>query len=165
MHRGSRVPRWSVRLPGIMVLATAGCVGIGNGVPAAPKPDGRVMTGYGWVEQAGVTSAISSVTEDELRDVRVSQVGELLWGRIPGLDVARRADGSFSLRIRGPSSLPDGDEPLVILDGLPLVASRDLRSLNPKDIARIDVLKDASSTAIYGSRGANGVIVITTLRP
>jgi TonB-dependent SusC/RagA subfamily outer membrane receptor len=160
-----KISRWGVLPVAITILSAAGCAGARQDVEASLAPEDSVANGYVSVGRNSVTSAISSVTEGELSDVRVSQMGELLWGRVPGLEVSRRADGSFALRIRGPSSLIGGEEPLIILNGVPLVASRDLRSINPKDVARVDVLKDASSTAIYGSRGANGVIVITTKRP
>ncbi len=159
------IPRGAVTLTGIMTLFAGSCVGARPDVPEGPAPEDRVMFGYGSVEEDDVTNSISSLSEEDLGDVRVAFMGELLWGRVPGLEVSRRPDGSFSLRIRGVSSFIGGGEPLVILDGVPLVASRDLMSINPRDVARIDVLKDASSTAIYGSRGANGVIVITSKRP
>lgn len=86
-----------------------------------------------------------------------------LWRR--NVHRHRRTDGSLSLRIRGVGSFQGNVEPLVVVDGVPLLASRDLWSINPLYIARVDVLKDGSSTAIYGSRGGNGVVVVTTKRP
>jgi TonB-dependent SusC/RagA subfamily outer membrane receptor len=94
-----------------------------------------------------------------------ASIEELIEGRAPGVQVLRRSDGSFSLRIRGTSSPASSNEPLIIIDG---TASADTRSghalagVNPRDVLRIDVLKDAASTAFYGMRGGNGVILITT---
>ena len=102
-------------------------------------------------------------------DARVARVEELLRG-VPGLEVMRLSDGGYQLRIRGHRSIrgnPGDDDPLLVVDGIPI--SREalagaLAALAPDDVARIEVLKDAGATGIYGSRGANGVIVITTKR-
>ena len=102
-------------------------------------------------------------------DARVTRVEELLRG-VPGLDMTRLPDGNYQLRIRGHRSIrgnPDDDDPLVVIDGIPIsreAVGSTLAGLAPGDVARIDVLKDAGSTGVYGSRGANGVIVITTKR-
>jgi TonB-dependent SusC/RagA subfamily outer membrane receptor len=102
-------------------------------------------------------------------DARVMQVEEMLRG-VPGLDVTRLPDGGYQLRIRGQRSIrgnPGDDDPLLVVDGIPISAgalSSTLASLAPGDIARIEVLKDAGAAGIYGSRAANGVIVITTKR-
>ena len=102
-------------------------------------------------------------------DARVTQVEEMLRG-VPGLDVTRLPDGGYQLRIRGHRSLranPGDDDPLLVVDVIPISAgalSSTLASLAPADIARIEVLKDAGAAGIYGSRAANGVIVITTKR-
>jgi TonB-dependent SusC/RagA subfamily outer membrane receptor len=94
-----------------------------------------------------------------------SRIEELLEARSSGLQVIRRSDGTFSLRIRGVSSPATRNDPLIVIDGTPNAAgqsSQALAMLNPQDVSRIEVLKDAASTAFYGMRGANGVIVITT---
>ena len=94
-----------------------------------------------------------------------SHIEELIEGRAPGVQVLRRSDGSFALRIRGVSSPSGNNEPLIVIDGTSSQdgnSARSLSALNPQDVQRIDVLKDAASTAFYGMRGANGVIVITT---
>ena len=94
-----------------------------------------------------------------------SRVEEMIEGRAPGVRVIRGQDGSFRLQIRGVSSPVGRNDPLVVIDGTPTSELRPgsvLASLNPQDVVRIDVLKDAASTAFYGMRGANGVIVITT---
>ena len=88
-------------------------------------------------------------------------------GRVPGLTVLHTANGGYSLRIRGRSSLYGNDEPLIVIDGMPIRqggASNALMSLDPSDVARVDVLKDAGATASYGVQGGNGVVLITTRR-
>lgn len=88
-------------------------------------------------------------------------------GRVPGLTVLRTPNGGYSLRIRGRSSFYGNDEPLIVIDGMPIRqggASNALMSLDPGDVARIDVLKDAGATAAYGVQGGNGVLLIATRR-
>jgi TonB-dependent SusC/RagA subfamily outer membrane receptor len=96
-----------------------------------------------------------------------SRVEELLEGRAPGVQVLHLPNGGFALRIRGLSSPSGGNDPLIVIDGTQSAdgnGSGALAALNPQDVVRIEVLKDAASTAFYGMRGANGVIVITTRR-
>jgi TonB-dependent SusC/RagA subfamily outer membrane receptor len=115
-----------------------------------------------------VTGAISTLSERELDGMRVARVEELLQGRVPGVYVTRTSTGDFSVRIRGAKTFGHGsDEPLYVVDGMPLMSGglrAALMGIAPQDIARIDVLKDAGATAVYGSKGANGVILITTKR-
>jgi len=101
---------------------------------------------------------------DELRQAPARQVEELLEGRVAGVQVVRSPDGGVSLRIWGPSSIYGNSEPLYVLDGVPLNVpqGQGLFWLDPSDIHRIDVLKDAAAIAMYGVRGANGVVLITT---
>jgi iron complex outermembrane receptor protein len=112
------------------------------------------------------TGATTTVVPTEA-DARVTRVEEMLRG-VPGLEVTRLANGGYQIRIRGQRSIrgnPTDDDPLIVIDGVPSSAGpAALADLAPRDIARIDVLKDAGSTSQYGSRGANGVIVITTKR-
>jgi TonB-dependent starch-binding outer membrane protein SusC len=113
------------------------------------------------------TASDASVRRDGMRDQSYSRIEELIEGRAAGVQVIRRSDGTFSLRIRGISSPSGNNEPLVVIDGTPVLESRvgrALLSLNPQDVVQIDVLKDAASIAFYGMRGANGVVVITTRR-
>ena len=94
-----------------------------------------------------------------------ASIEELIEGRAPGVQVLHRGDGSFSLRIRGTSSPSSSNEPLILIDGAPAAdqhSGRALSGINPRDVLRIEVLKDAASTAFYGMRGGNGVILITT---
>jgi len=113
------------------------------------------------------TGAVASLPESTLARADVGSVEDLLQGRVPGLEVIHAPSGDIALRIRGTNSLLEEGEPLVILDGMPLTPqdlTRALRALRPRDIANIEVLKDVSSTAVYGTRGAHGVILITTKR-
>lgn len=123
------------------------------------KPDSQMMEevvviGFGTVKKRDVTGSVSSVKADAILQAPTSDVATALQGRITGLDIS-----GGELRIRGNRSINGSNEPLVIIDG---VQGGSMSDLNPQDIESVDVLKDASSTAIYGSQGANGVIIITT---
>lgn len=124
-----------------------------------------VAVGYGTQKRRDITGAVSSVGSQEINDYPVTNVSEALVGKIAGLDViesgANPGDGA-QIRLRGRRSFTASNDPLFILDGVPFYGS--INDINPYDIESVDVLKDASSTAIYGSRGANGVIIITTKR-
>jgi TonB-linked SusC/RagA family outer membrane protein len=121
-----------------------------------------VVIGYGEVKKSNVTGAIASVKTEDLTRVPVGNVMESLQGSVPGLDVTRTsgaAGGNVSVRVRGQRSLLGSNEPLFIVDG---IQYNSIQDINANDIERMEVLKDAASTAIYGSRGANGVILVTT---
>ncbi|WP_090972872.1 SusC/RagA family TonB-linked outer membrane protein [Parapedobacter composti] len=123
--------------------------------------DEVVVVGYGTVRRRDLTGAVSSVKAEEIAFAPVANPIEAIQGRVAGLDIAResgRATSGSSILLRGNRSLTAGSTPLYIIDGIP----GNITNLNPNDIESIDVLKDASSTAIYGSAGANGVIIITT---
>ena len=122
--------------------------------PDAQGLDEIVVIGFGTVKKRDVTGAVSQIKSEAILQAPTSDVATSLQGRITGLDV----NGS-ELRIRGNRSINGNNAPLVIIDG---VQGGSMGDLNPDDIESIDVLKDASSTAIYGSQGANGVIIITT---
>ena len=111
-----------------------------------------------------MTGSITSLRPEET-DAGVTQVVQMLE-RVPGLTVIHLPNGDVSLRIRGTRSLHGDNEPLLVIDGVPAhgAIGAALAGLVPRDIARIDVLQDAGSTAIYGIQGANGVILITTKR-
>lgn len=104
------------------------------------------------------------VTSDDLDRVAREPVEQTLASKVPGLVISHRPDGSIDIRIRGRTSIMGNSEPLYIVDGVPVLTgpSGGLNGINPRDIASIEVLKDAASTAFYGLRGANGVIVIKT---
>lgn len=126
--------------------------------------DEVVAVGYGTMRRRDITGSVSSVDAKELEKVPVSSVAQALSGRISGVNVTASEgtlDAQISIRVRGGMSITQGNSPLYIIDGFPSEESA-FNALNASDIESIDVLKDASSTAIYGSRGANGVIVITT---
>ncbi len=149
---------------GALVLLGA-CVRAGSEPPQQPAPPDSVTIGYGRQATKELTGAVTTVTADSSRE-HVSTVVEMLQGRVPGLEVLRLADG-VHLRLRGANSLIGSTDPLLVIDGQlvdPSGAASALAAIAPAEVARIDVLKDAGSTDIYGVRGANGVIVITTKR-
>ena len=122
-----------------------------------------VVIGYGTVRKRDLTGAVSSISDRDIKDAPVANVGQALQGKVSGVyivDAAKPGD-NVSIKIRGLGTINDSD-PLVVIDGVP--TDLGLSSLNTADIDRIDVLKDASATAIYGSRGANGVVMVTTKR-
>jgi TonB-linked SusC/RagA family outer membrane protein len=122
-----------------------------------------VVVGYGTKRRGDVTGAISTVSSEKIKAVPVTNVTQALQGRVAGVDAnmsSFRPGSGATIRIRGNRSLGATNEPLYVVDGIPQSYSID--DLNPLDIESIDVLKDASATAIYGVRGANGVIQITT---
>lgn len=123
-----------------------------------------VVIGYGTQQKKDVTGSIASVEASQIASRPVTSVEEAMQGLIPGLNIAQRASSPGELgtvSIRGLGSITAGTQPLWVVDGFP-TDQRNAQAINPADILSVDVLKDASSTAIYGSRGANGVIIITT---
>lgn len=125
--------------------------------------DEVVVVGYGSQTKRDLTGSVAQVSNKELEAVPVYNVGEALQGRASGVSIVNNsgAPGSrVQVRIRGGNSMIGSNEPLYVVDGFPLVGG--LQALNPADIQSIDILKDASATAIYGARGANGVVMITT---
>ena len=126
--------------------------------------DEAVVIGYGSVKAADITGSITNVKMADLRDAPVTNIDAALQGRIAGADIMSTTGepgATTSIRIRGTRSITAGNEPLIVVDGV-MDAISDLNDLNPDDVESISVLKDASSTAIYGSRGSNGVILVTT---
>lgn len=142
-----------------------------------------VVIGYGTVKKANVTSSISSVNADQIKDLPVAGVDQALQGKVAGLTVTNNSGqpgGGVSIKVRGVTTINSND-PLIVIDGVPFVSNTKSNSgyaglggsngqtgnsvmatLNPNDIESIDVLKDASAQAIYGSQAANGVLLITT---
>ena len=127
--------------------------------------DEVVVVGYGVQKKSDVTGALASVSSEELNTKPVSNAFEALQGKAAGVDItsSQRPGELGDIRIRGNRSLNASNSPLYVVDGVPL-NSGGIETINPRDIESVDILKDASSTAIYGSRGANGVILITTKR-
>lgn len=123
--------------------------------------DEIVVVGYGVMRKRDLTGAVSSIDSKSMQDKPVANIGEALQGRASGVQIINSgAPGSnVSIRIRGISTI-NNSEPLLVIDGVPTDLS--LNALNMDDVQTVDVLKDASATAIYGSRGANGVVIITT---
>lgn len=122
-----------------------------------------VVVGYGTQRAEAVTGSVSSIRGDALREVPSANISQALQGRLPGVELTQTSSqpgAVMQIRIRGSRSLSASNDPLIVLDGIPFPGS--LADINPNDIKSIDVLKDASATAIYGSRGANGVILVTT---
>lgn len=151
-----RTFRFSLLLAsGLIVGAASACASGNASAPAVaasaprPDPDGGTV-----------------VTSEDIDRNTVEPIEQTLASRVPGVWISRAADGSISLRIRGATTIEGNKEPLYIIDGLPVQSGPGggLTGINPRDIASIDVLKDAASTAFYGVRGANGVIVIKTKR-
>lgn len=141
-----------------------------------------VVVGYGSVKKSDLTGAVTAVTEEDFNQGVISSPEQLIQGRAAGVQITQtngEPGAGINIRIRGTSSVRGGNNPLFVVDGVPLsgeetsaggtnaglgssAARNPLNFLNPNDIASIDILKDASATAIYGSRGANGVVIITT---
>ncbi|WP_299556320.1 TonB-dependent receptor [Seonamhaeicola sp.] len=124
--------------------------------------DEVVVVGYGTQKKSDITGAVTSVNVSELQDVPIARADQVLQGRVAGVRINNNdasPGGNVSIRIRGVSSINGGSNPLVIIDGVQGVS---LSDVHPNDIKSMEVLKDASATAIYGSRGASGVILITT---
>lgn len=121
-----------------------------------------VVIGYGTVRKKDLTGSVSSISADDIAGVPVSNVGEAMTGKLVGVNITTTEgspDADVKIRVRGGGSLSQDNSPLYIVDGFPVSSISDIA---PSEIESIDVLKDASSTAIYGARGANGVIIITT---
>lgn len=127
--------------------------------------DEVVVVGYGTMRKSDVTGALAVVSAKDLSTKPVTNAFEALQGKVAGVDItsAQRPGELGSIRIRGNRSLNATNAPLYVVDGV-VLSSGGIESINPRDIESINVLKDASSTAIYGSRGANGVILVTTKR-
>jgi TonB-dependent starch-binding outer membrane protein SusC len=127
------------------------------------KLDEVVVIGYGTVRKKDVTGSVASVKGDQLRAAPTSNIAQALQGKLAGVKIVSqdgRPDADISIRIRGGGSISQSNDPLVLIDGIP----GNLRDIPSDMVENVDVLKDASSTAIYGARGANGVIIVTTKR-
>lgn len=135
-----------------------------------------LVIGYGTTSKRKSTDAVAKVTAKDIEQIPVATVQNALVGKLAGVQITQtngKVEGGMSVRVRGAASISAGREPLYVLDGIPLVTTNEssngaptnpLLTLSPNEIESIDVLKDASSAAIYGARGANGVVIITTKR-
>lgn len=148
--------------------------------PQSEALDEVVIVGYGTVKKSDLTGSVSSIDGDSFKELPVTSVDQAIQARAPGVQVTQTSaapGGGVSVRIRGSNSINSGSEPLYVVDGFPIYPDNGaysaggnrqptniLASINPNDIQSIEVLKDASATSIYGSRGSNGVVLITTKR-
>lgn len=130
----------------------------------ADELDEIIVTGYGTQKKSHLTGSISKVTNEKLDQIAVSRVDDALVGQVSGVNIAAtegEAGSAPTIRIRGTGSINASSDPAIVVDGL-LVDNDFLTNLDMNDVASFEILKDAASAAIYGSRGANGVILITT---
>ncbi len=156
----------TIKVTSLGFSETVLAVNAGANVNIALKKDDQaleevVVIGYGTAKRRDLTGAVASVKSDEIMMTPTANVMDALQGKVSGLDITKssgRAGANVSASLRGNRSISGDNNPLYIIDGIP----GDFTSLNPSDIESIDILKDASSTAIYGSAGSNGVIIITT---
>lgn len=129
-----------------------------------------VVVGYGTQKRTNITGSVVSVSAQDIQDVPAPSLDAAITGKMAGVQVSQTTGapgGGLSVKVRGTGSIGAGNEPLYVIDGFPITANYNqsnnpLNSINPSDIQSIEVLKDASATAIYGSRGSNGVIIVTT---
>lgn len=124
-----------------------------------------VLIGYGQQKKEAVTGSVASVKGDALREVPTANITQALQSRVAGVDISQtstKPGAGMQIRIRGVRSLTGDNDPLIVLDGIPFAGS--FTDISASDIKSVDILKDASATAIYGSRGSNGVIIVTTNR-
>src|SRR6185437_1353406 len=124
-----------------------------------------VVIGYGTQRKEAVTGSVASIGGTTLREVPAPNISDALQGRLPGVAISETSSqpgASMQIRIRGTRSLTATNDPLIVLDGIPYPGS--IADIDMNDVKSVDVLKDASATAIYGSRGANGVVLITTYK-
>ncbi len=126
-----------------------------------------VVVGYGSMRKSDLTGSVSSLKTEKLNVIPANSIEGLLQGRVAGVQIINSSQdpgAGATVRIRGNSSLRGSNTPLVVVDGFPFGDAGDLKQINPQDIVSMEILKDASASAIYGSRGANGVILVTTRR-
>jgi TonB-linked SusC/RagA family outer membrane protein len=171
--------RYSLAVPatgGTLVFSSVGyasqevAVGTRSTVDLTLTDDSRaldevIVVGYGTQKKSQTTGAISTVNSRQITEQPITNLGQALQGRVAGVDVAQAGSkpGSVpTIRVRGRRSFNAGNDPLYVVDGIPLSAGYE--DMNPNDVASMEILKDATATAIYGARGANGVVLITTKR-
>ena len=141
-----------------------------DGMNVTLKEDGHVVNevvviGYGTQRREAVTGSVANIGGEKLNQVAATNAAQALQGRVAGVlmtQTSSKPGAEMQIRIRGQRSLTASNDPLIVLDGIPFMGQ--LSDINPADIKSMDILKDASATAIYGSRGANGVIIITTVK-
>ncbi len=170
---------YSINVPdkgGVLIFSSVGFlsqeVPVGNGATIDIKlaTDAKALTevvvvGYGSQLKKEITGAVQTVKSEELKDIPVSQVTQKLQGRLAGVQINQttgKPGQGMSVRIRGQVSVTAGSDPLYVIDGFPITGT--IGQMNPDEIEDITILKDAASTSLYGSRAANGVVLITTKR-
>ncbi|WP_441902082.1 SusC/RagA family TonB-linked outer membrane protein [Pedobacter psychrotolerans] len=134
-------------------------------LPSAAELEQVVVVGYGTQRKEAVTGSVANISGEKVREVPAPNIAQAIQGRVAGVNISQtstKPGATMQILIRGARSLSASNDPLVVLDGIPFPGS--IGDINPNDIKSIDILKDASATAIYGSRGANGVILLTTNR-
>ena len=148
----------------VVILAAPGCGPSAPAVGSAPRPRDSIQVPYGTQARQSATEGVSTVDSTVARRTTPTTLADMLVGRVPGLEVRRLPSGGVSLRIRGDRSLMANNEPLIVVDGIPMEGDNNsvLQDIDPRDVASVTVLKDAGSLAAYGSRGANGVVLIIT---
>jgi len=146
----------------VPVTAQSGTVNIALSI-FTKQLDEVVVVGYNTVKRKDVTGAVSGISQEEIKSRPVDNALEAMQGKVAGVDISsnERPGTVGDINIRGVRSLTASNSPLFVVDGIPLITGG-IENINPSDIESIDVLKDASATAIYGSRGANGVVIVTT---
>ncbi len=149
-------------------------------LPDTRSLDEIVVVGYGTVRKSDLTGSVSTIKSEAIKEMPVVSVDQAIQARAPGVQVTQSSaapGGGISIRVRGANSINSGSEPLYVIDGFPMYpdnaaigtagnrqSSNAMATINPNEIESIEILKDASATSIYGSRGANGVVLITTKR-
>lgn len=152
------------QLAALAVLFSAACSS--NPAPRSPAEGEGVAVGYGVQDERHFAGSATSIKSDDIERMQFARIEDLIRASVPGVQIIGQG-ARMSIRLRGPSTIIGNTEPLIVVDGVPLLQGTGvggLATISPRDVARIDVLRDAGSTAIYGSRGANGVIIITTRR-
>jgi TonB-linked SusC/RagA family outer membrane protein len=162
---------------GTLVLSSVGylskeaVIGSNSTINVQLDPDSKALTevvvvGYGSQLKREITGSVQTVKSEELKDIPVSQVTQKLQGRLAGVQINQttgKPGQGMSVRIRGQVSVSAGSDPLYVIDGFPITGN--IGAMNPDEIEDISILKDAASTSLYGSRAANGVVLITTKKP
>jgi TonB-dependent SusC/RagA subfamily outer membrane receptor len=160
-----------VAIAGAALMATVGTTGCSSAQTVSTVSVGAhrdsVNVGYGLQARRDLTGSVGSVTGEVAQRSTPTSMADMIDGRFAGVEVRRLASGGMSVRIRGSRSFKGDGEPLFVVDGIPQHGNVNgaLSDIDPRDVQSIEVLKDAGSTAVYGARGANGVILITTKRP
>ncbi len=158
------IPKRTLLLVPLAVLFLAACATTQLSEGEQPSDDQTVEIGYGAVDKDHLTGSAITHDGDAIHQGHPRTLAEMLI-RLPGVRVIDMIEGGMTVRIRGSSSFLGGEEPLFVIDGMPIQSiDGALNSVNPNTIESIRVLKNADATAIYGSRGANGVILIKTRR-